>query len=424
MTIRAMAPAITILYSLTATITSANAAPPETYQGRQIETVVLSDPDMLVSYGRLGGVAIDQYNNLFVTNFHDSLWRVSPGGDVKLIRDDLHSPSGVAATPNGDILVAEFLANRVSLFDRSGNLIARVESGLSLPVGVLAKDDNSFYVVNCRANTLLEMDFEGGLKTLASGDDFACANGLTKGPDGALYVVSFSNTKIVRVTPEGEQSVFTTLPGVGNAHIAFAGGHFYVTQINTHTIYRVATDGRYELVAGTGQVGDDDGPAMSATMAWPNGVAAAADGRSIIFNTLEGDRLSFNKARIELRRLLLPSIQRTLFDLGNDGQHKKMITALSTALAAPDADLDALGQEASAAARALSYQNRHESALILLEQLVEDFPQSARLHIQLAQSAMWAGDHKRARSAIGTAAALAPESPAIKGLEATLSDLE
>lgn len=48
----------------------------------------------LTSRGRLGGVAVDQLGFIYVSNFSESVWQISPEGTVKLLYDGLYGGSG------------------------------------------------------------------------------------------------------------------------------------------------------------------------------------------------------------------------------------------------------------------------------------------------------------------------------------------
>jgi pimeloyl-ACP methyl ester carboxylesterase len=155
----------------------------------------------------------------------------------------------------------------------------------------------------------------------ARGTDVDCPNGITVGPDGALYVTSFNNGHVVRVDGTGRVTRFATVPGGRNAHIAFAAGAFWVTKIETHIIYRLGLDGSVRRHAGTGTSGFDDGPVAQATLAHPNGIAAIPGGKALVVNTLEGVWRGDEATRIVLRRVELPAhapaLQRITIAVGN-----------------------------------------------------------------------------------------------------------
>ncbi len=115
--------------------------------------------------------------------------------------------------------------------------------------------------------------------------------------------MNFNNAHVLRVDARGGVTVLTTLAGRGNAHIASAGGALYVSRVETNEIVRVQMNGSFARWAGTGEAGLSDGPVDKATLAHPNGIAAAPDGRSVIVNTLDGAWRADQPARLVLRQL-------------------------------------------------------------------------------------------------------------------------
>jgi len=265
-----------------------------------VRTIETSAP--LASRGRLGGVASGPDGAVYVANFDRHVWRVEPGGRAVLLTDQLQGSSGNTVDAEGRLLQASFVDGRVVAFDPGGAMSVLAE-GFEGPVGLAIDAAGNLVVCNCRGNSLSSVLADGAVKPLAAGPLFACPNGITRGPDGAMYVVNFDNPNVLRVDASGDVTVLATLTGRGNAHIAYAAGAFYVSRIETHEIVRVEMDGSFARWAGTGEAGLADGPVSEATLSYPNGIAAAADGRSVLVNTLEGAWRADEPARLVLRQL-------------------------------------------------------------------------------------------------------------------------
>ena len=121
--------------------------------------------------------------------------------------------------------------------------------------------------------------------------------GVVVGADGSLYIEE--QGRIRRVGPDG---IITTVAGIGQGGFCGdcgdggpatsavlsaigglavgADGSFYITEQNTSRIRRVGPDGIITTVAGNGIFGfsGDGGPATSARLALPGGIAVGADG--------------------------------------------------------------------------------------------------------------------------------------------------
>jgi len=283
-----------------------------------VGTLPLSDE--LDSRGNLGGVTVDRLGFIYVANFRDAVWRISPEGEVVTLARSLYGSSGNAVDSRGDLYQANFFGNTIDRITRAGEVSRFVDEGLQGPVGIAIGDDDTLYVVNCSGNFVARVSPEGEVSRLADSDLFACANGIVFGPDESLYVTNFNNHDIIRVTTAGEVSKFTTVPGgAGNAHITFSKGFFYVTKILANQILKVSAAGEVYPLAGSGQPGHEDGPAEAASLAHPNGITVSPTGDVLYVNTLDGEFRGSRPARITLRTVELVTLTDVLESAMEEG---------------------------------------------------------------------------------------------------------
>jgi sugar lactone lactonase YvrE len=266
--------------------------------------------DSISGFGAVGGIASDALGYLYVADFRNSVWRISPEGDVERFADGLYGASGNAVGPRGHLFQSSFHGNYVSRISRTGEVERWVEEGLSGPVGIAVDAAGNLFVCNCSAGTISKVGVDRVARTFAESELLACPNGITFDDRGDLYVVSFNSTIVVRITPDGEVSRFADIPGAGgNGHITFARGGFYVTKFRGNQVFRVGRDGAYRVVAGTGQPGELDGPALTATFTRPNGIAMDATGTTLWVNDLEsGVGGGVGPSVVVLRRIRIVSL--------------------------------------------------------------------------------------------------------------------
>ena len=230
--------------------------PPDT-----VTTVFVSDS--LEGYGAVGGVAADGLGYVYIADFRNTVWRLSPDGEVTKFGDGLYGASGNAVGPRGHLFQSNFNGNFIARITRTGHWERYAEEGLSGPVGIAVGAEGELFVVNCSGGTVSRVGTDRRVTLFSDSELLSCPNGITFDDRGDLYVVNFNSTKLVKITPDGTATEFTDIPGAGgNAHIAFARGAFYVTKMRGNQIYRVNRDGSFAVIAGTGQPGSMDGPAL------------------------------------------------------------------------------------------------------------------------------------------------------------------
>ena len=282
----------------------------------------------LDSRGNLGGVTADRLGFIYVANFRDAVWRISPEGEVETLTRGLYGSSGNAVGPRGDLYQANFFGNTITRITREGEVSRFAAEGLQGPVGIAIDPEGTLFVCNCSGNYIARVSADGSVSRLVEGDLFACPNGIVFGPDEHLYVTNFNNQDIIRVSTDGEASKFTVVPGgAGNAHLTFAKGFFYVTKIILNQLVKVSLDGEVFPLAGTGQEGHDDGPADRASFAHPNGITASPAGDVLYLNTIDGEYNGAKPARLTVRTVELTTLTDVLEAALEEGGIEAMTAA-------------------------------------------------------------------------------------------------
>lgn len=380
----------------------AQALPPDT-----VTTVFVSDT--IDGFGAVGGVATDAFGFVYVADFRNAVWRLSPEGDVVKFADGLYGASGNAIGPRGYLYQSSFNGNYVSRIERDGT-VTTYARGLAGPVGIAAGPDGELYVCNCGAGTIARVDADRSVSTFASSELFACPNGITRDDRGDLYVVNFANTHVVRITPDGAATSFAQIPGAaGNGHITFAQGGFYVTKFRGHQVFRLERDGTSRPVAGTGAQGEADGAALRSAMSQPNGIAASPGGTELWVNDLVSGASVAGPARATLRRIRLVSLSDVLAATDPDGPVEAVQRAYRAFREAKP------GVDTRADAIALAYRflsgGRAPDAMAVLEMNAADHPDDANSQFQLGEGYRYTGRPDLAATQYETTLRLDPGHP-------------
>jgi len=196
--------------------------------------------------------------------------------------------------------------------------------------------------------------YYGGDGGLAINASLYIWGGLAIGPDGSIYIADTDNNRVRRVSPDG---IITTVAGYGHRYFSGDGGPatsaalsspygvaigpdggIYIADMGNNRIRRVGPDGIITTVAGNGNSGNsgDGGPATSAAVNFPSSVAVGPDG-SIYIPDLNGSN--------RIRRVGPDGIITTVVGNGNYGYSGDGGPATSASLYNPNSV--AVGQDGS-----------------------------------------------------------------------------
>ena len=378
--------------------------PPDT-----VTTVLVTDT--VPGFGSVGGVATDALGFTYVADFQNSVWRLSPRGELDHFADGMYGTSGNAIGPRGYLYQASFHGNYLSRISRTGEVEPWVDQGLDGPVGVAVDPRGDLFVCNCRSGDIARVSAEREVSTFAKSELLACPNGITFDDRGDLYVVNFNNTLVLRITPDGTVARFADIPGTGgNGHITFARGGFYVTKFRGHQLFRVSRQGVVRVLAGTGEEGEGDGPAANATFTRPNGIAADPSGKALWVNDLvTGTGAGVGPSTTTLRRVRLVTLADVLGALPADAGPDDVRRV-------HDAYHDARPDEDTAAeAITLAFQwmssGRVAAGLALHEANARAFPESAVAQFNLGEAYRYTGQTGKAATQYRRVLELDPDHP-------------
>jgi sugar lactone lactonase YvrE len=223
---------------------------------------------------QVGGVTIDAIGNIFVADFGEVVWKITPEGERREFTSGLYGSSGNAIDKQGNLLQSSFYGDSIILVDRKGQAKPFVTSNLSGPVGIaIHKQTGEVYVANCRSNTVARVAADGTASPFARSDLFKCPNGMAFDGDGNLYVVNFRDNRMLKIDSKGTVVPFATVSRKGLGHLCFKKDRFYVAAYESHEIYEVTLAGAVKRILGNGERGIVDGAGAHARLSSPNGIA-------------------------------------------------------------------------------------------------------------------------------------------------------
>jgi sugar lactone lactonase YvrE len=248
------------------------------------------------------------------------LMTISPGADPGVRQVTLATSEAVSAPFSGYTIVAGGPFGMITTFAGDGTIDFKGDGGPAVLAGLydpghVAVDSAANVYISDRAhNRIRKVSPNGIIDTIVGngspafgGDNGPAVSASISGPAGIVVDVSGNllisdrgNHRIRKVDPNG---VITTIAGNGTSGFSGDGGPATQAQINVasglavdtagnlyiadqynHRIRKVSPNGNIATVAGNGTFGfsGDDGPATSASLAFPRGVAVDTAGNLFI----------------------------------------------------------------------------------------------------------------------------------------------
>ncbi len=258
---------------------------------------------------------IDSSGNITTAIGNGSLGFAGDGGAPNKV--EMNGPTGVALDGSGNLFFVDSLNYRIrkltggnvatvagnGILAYSGNGGAAISAQLNTPLGVAADSTGNLYISDTLNNVVRKIDAKGVITAFAGngspgngGDNGAATSAQLNGPQGLavdasgnLYIADTQNNRIRKVSG----ATITTIAGANNElglpfGIALdSAGNIYAAEFGRNRVSKISPAGAVSTIAGNGVAGygGDGGPAASAMLSTPQGVAVDTAGNVYIADT-------------------------------------------------------------------------------------------------------------------------------------------
>lgn len=169
-------------------------------------------------------VAVDSLENVYVADTgNNALRKITPGGVISTVSNQLNAPSYVAVAPDQSVYVADTGNNRVVRFSVSGDMSTATE--MLGPKAVVVDQQGDLFVSG--QNSVVKITPAGILSVVLDG--LNAPRGLAFTPNGDLLVAETGANVIRRVSSSG---AVTVIAGDGMAGFSGDGGAATAAQLN------------------------------------------------------------------------------------------------------------------------------------------------------------------------------------------------
>jgi sugar lactone lactonase YvrE len=325
----------------------------DTYNGRIRQVDAAGIITTSVGNGNLvqpWSLAQDYLGNLLVADPGGAdIRKVSPGGTVITVagygvngyRGDngpaglayLNQPEGVSVDASGNLFIADTLNQRIRKVNTSGIITTIAGNGtagytgdggmgtaasLNNPSSVLLDAAGDLFISDSHNDRIRELTVAGTINTIAGNGGYRFAGdgglavsaaiqqpiGVAMDTSGNLLIADTYNNRIRKVDIDG---IISTVAGNGSpgysgdngpaiaaslnypqAVASDASGNLFVADTSNNVIRKVTPAGIVSTIAGNGEAGyyGDNGPATSAALHYPDGVAVDTTGNVYIADAL------------------------------------------------------------------------------------------------------------------------------------------
>ncbi|MEW8000742.1 MAG: carboxypeptidase-like regulatory domain-containing protein [Candidatus Thiodiazotropha endolucinida] len=189
------------------------------------------------------GMDIDALDNLYVVSTN-SLFKITPQGDVSLITDALKNPYDVKVSPTGGYVVSNQILGQVVHVSDDGVVTALSETFMRSPSAIVHGAQGDLFIASQGTARVTRIDTQSRLQ-MTSGN-MGSVTDMVLEPDGSISLLASAVRKIYRMDDTGVFAELASGLGYGAQGMVrdHDGGGFMVAETNFRKITQVDSTGQ------------------------------------------------------------------------------------------------------------------------------------------------------------------------------------
>ncbi|GEM_PF-5044837 len=233
----------------------------------------------------LDGMDIDSQGNIYVSNYMGNngreVFKITSDGTISTFALLEAAPGGLVVDSQDNVIVMT-TARQLQKISPVGEVSLYAE-GTDF-AGLTRDPSDNVYATGWVHPNLLKIDPTGRVDTIATDDRLRRSAGIVYNVDNnTIYTGQFNDGKIYQITMQGEVTELTDLDG-GIGYLTEMNGNMYATLHNRNTVIKVSFNGESEVIAGSGESGEKDGPLLDSRFNEPNGITGDSQNNLLIIN--------------------------------------------------------------------------------------------------------------------------------------------
>jgi sugar lactone lactonase YvrE len=224
-------------------------------------------------FGAPDDLAWGPHGSIYFSDFgDDAVNGLDPDGRITVVWQGLRGPEGIVVEPDGSLVVAEQVPNRVlrlNLARHTEHIVGTIPNPSGrLGIDGVARDpgDGSIIVPDSPSGTVLRITASGRVRAIATG--LGRPVGALVLPNHSIVVVDEQRNGVFRISPAGDVHQFAGFLSVPDDVVSDGRGGYYISCLGDGTIRHVAADGTTSVVA--------------ASLSSPQGLLRRTDGTLIV----------------------------------------------------------------------------------------------------------------------------------------------